>query len=82
MDGIQDLSGIRKLLKLYAEWFDAFGAAVWEVADGVGEDRKGRLFNQTEYFVGLDRPPFYHLPMTSISGRSRPREPPSAAPAY
>ena len=65
---IQDLSGIREILKIYVQYFQAFGAALWEVAEGVGEDRKGRLFIQAQYFEGLDQPPFYHLEMSSISG--------------
>src|SRR4051794_25945742 len=66
---IEGLSGVKQILGLYLSHFDAFGAALWEVAEGVGTDRKGRLFIQAQCFEGLKQPPFYQLTMESVSGR-------------
>jgi signal transduction histidine kinase len=63
------LEGIRDVLSLYVRHFNAFGAALWEVAEDVGPERKGRLFLQAQYFENRDEPPFYHLPTSSVSGR-------------
>jgi signal transduction histidine kinase len=65
---IQDLSGVSTILSLYCRHFRAFGAALWEIAEGVGGDHAGRLILQAQYFEGRDMPPFFHLPMSSISG--------------
>jgi signal transduction histidine kinase len=63
------LWGILDILKLYVDHFEIFGASLWEVAEGVGRDRKGRMFLQSQYFASKQKPRFYHLPIDSTNGR-------------
>jgi signal transduction histidine kinase len=66
---VEGLSAVADILTLYRRHFGAFGSALWEVAEGVGLEQQGRLFIQAQSFDGLEQPPFYHLEMSSISGR-------------
>src|ERR1700685_2650898 len=65
---VAGLQGVLDLLRLYVEHFGIFGASLWEFAEGVGRDRQGRMFLQSQHFASHRSPLFYHLSMDSISG--------------
>lgn len=67
LDGAFELSGIREILRTMAEHFGACGVLLWEVAPGIKPLEGRRLFVQGQYFEGDPAPPFFELPMDSIS---------------
>jgi signal transduction histidine kinase len=65
---VRGLSGIREILDAYVEYFDVWGAVLWEFVEKVGGSAKGRLVIQAQSLRKMHQPPFYHLEMDSISG--------------
>ena len=70
LDSALELSAIRDILQTIAEHFGACGVLLWEVAPGIKPPEGRRLFVQGQYFEDNSAPPFFELPMDSISARA------------
>ena len=63
LDRVNHFADISKILAILARTADAAGVALYELTP----DKK-RIFVQAHYFQGETDPPFFHLPITSLSG--------------
>jgi signal transduction histidine kinase len=63
-------SNLRDVLRVYVSHFHIYGAILWELAHGVKPVESRRLFVQGEYFRDQAQPPFFSIPMNSISGQA------------
>jgi signal transduction histidine kinase len=70
LDAVSELAGIRDILQTLADHFGACGVLLWEVAPGIHPAEGRRLFVQGQYFEGDVPPPFFELPMDSISAQA------------
>jgi len=70
VDSVGELSGMRDILQAMARHFGACGALLWEVAPGLTPLDGRRLFVQGQWFQGESAPPFFELPMDSISAKA------------
>jgi signal transduction histidine kinase len=70
LDQATIFSNLRDVLSLYVSHFHVYGAILWELARGTESVEGRRLFVQGEYFRGQAQPPFFSIPMDSISGKA------------
>lgn len=72
------LSGIREILRVIAESFDAEGCILWEVSPGNEPIEERKIFVLAEYFQGDWPPGWQHLAMSSRTGTAILRREPQA----
>jgi signal transduction histidine kinase len=72
LDSIVEFGDVRELLKAMVERFGSgcSGVILWESADGYRDIPPRRLFAQGQHMSGSQAPPFYELPMSSISAKA------------